>query len=181
MTRTGDWIQTYTGNQFYPLDPRPEDINILDIAHALSNQCRFSGHCKHFYSVAQHSVLVSRYVPTEYALWGLLHDASEAYLVDLPRPLKNHSKLGYEYKLAESNLMLVIAECFGLTVDIPEIVMQTDLSLLMTEAKCLMGTPPADWMIDAEPLDIPIDPWEPHDAEIMFLARWDFLTRQTSP
>ena len=85
MKRKGDWMQTHSGIQFWPLDPRPEDILIEDIAHALSNQCRFAGHCCFHYSVAQHSVLVSENVPAQDAMWGLLHDAGEAYLVDLPR------------------------------------------------------------------------------------------------
>ena len=92
--RVGDWIQTMSGVIFYPLDPRPEEIRIEDIAHALSHQCRFAGHCREFYSVAEHSVRVSRELPQEFMLWGLLHDASEAYLVDLPRPIKRWSAMG---------------------------------------------------------------------------------------
>ena len=78
--RRGDWIQTYLGIQFWPLDPRPEEVMLFDIAHSLSNMCRFTGHCREFYSVAQHSVIVSQNVPREDAAWGLLHDASEAYM-----------------------------------------------------------------------------------------------------
>lgn len=90
------WIRTFTGKRFYPLKPTIEDIDILDIAHALSNQCRFSGHSKWHYSVGQHSVYVSQVVrslggsPTD-IMWGLLHDASEAYLVDLPTPVKRQA------------------------------------------------------------------------------------------
>src|ERR1039457_118422 len=82
------FIGTFSGLRFWPLDPNPEKILIDDIAHALAHQCRFGGHASRFYSVAEHSVHVSRLCPPEDALWGLLHDASEAYLVDLPRPLK---------------------------------------------------------------------------------------------
>ncbi|MFG0247924.1 MAG: phosphohydrolase, partial [Phycisphaeraceae bacterium JB051] len=78
------WIQTYTGKAFYPLREDPGIIDIRDIAHALSLQCRFNGHCSDFYSVAQHSVHVSEVVPQAFALWGLLHDAAEAYMSDLP-------------------------------------------------------------------------------------------------
>jgi uncharacterized protein len=101
-TRTGDWIQTYTGKQFWPLSPLPEDIVIEDIAHALSMQCRFGGHVRTFYSVAQHSVHVSLLVEPQYALWGLLHDAAEAYLVDLPRPIKKFSEMGLLYQEIEA-------------------------------------------------------------------------------
>ena len=82
--RNGSWLQTYTGIQFWPLDPRPEEIDIQDIAHALSLLCRFNGHCQRFYSVAEHSVHVSTILAPEFGLWGLLHDAAEAYLSDIP-------------------------------------------------------------------------------------------------
>src|ERR1017187_10636100 len=77
-------ITTFSGIHFWPLLPNPADIRIEDIAHALSNQCRFAGHAREFYSVAEHSVRVSQLCPPEDALWGLLHDASEAYLTDVP-------------------------------------------------------------------------------------------------
>lgn len=83
-------ITTFTGIEFAPLAPRLEDIDIRDIAHGLSNLCRFSGQCRKFYSVAEHSVLVSRLTPPEYALGALLHDASEAYgLNDVAGPIKS--------------------------------------------------------------------------------------------
>jgi hypothetical protein len=90
MKRKGDWMQTYTGRQFWPIDPRADEIDIVDIAHALSQQCRFAGHCKSFYSVATHSWHTSNVCNSENALWGLLHDAAEAYLVDLPTPIKGN-------------------------------------------------------------------------------------------
>jgi len=82
------WIQTYTGKCFHPREPGPDDFDIRDVAHALSLLCRFNGHCRTFYSVAEHSVRVSRICPPAAALWGLLHDLGEAYVGDLPRPLK---------------------------------------------------------------------------------------------
>src|ERR1019366_6268112 len=80
-------IRTYTGILFDFEEPEASPIRIEDIAHALSLLCRFAGHCKEFYSVAEHSVRVSYACPEEHALWGLMHDASEAYCVDVPRPL----------------------------------------------------------------------------------------------
>jgi 5'-deoxynucleotidase YfbR-like HD superfamily hydrolase len=110
--RLGGWLQTFTGGEIWPIDPRPEEINIVDIAQALSQQCRYAGHTTRFYSVAEHSVYISREVPAELALWGLLHDASEAYLVDIPRPLKPYMPV---YKHWERELMQVIAAKFGLS------------------------------------------------------------------
>src|SRR5271156_4912831 len=80
------WIQTFTGKKFYPFNPKPQDIDIRDIAHALSNICRFTGHTKRFYSVAEHSRNVAKLVPAHMKLQALLHDASEAYLCDIARP-----------------------------------------------------------------------------------------------
>ena len=88
MTRTGNWMQTFSGMKYYPHDPRPEDFKIEDIAHALSMLCRYNGQCQEFMSVGQHSVLMSYYVSKENALWALLHDASDAYMGDMIRPIK---------------------------------------------------------------------------------------------
>ena len=83
--RKGDWFLTYTGRQFWPLDPRPEDICIRDIAHHLSLCCRFNGACRVHYSVAQHSVMVANILPAPLRFWGLMHDATEAYVGDMVR------------------------------------------------------------------------------------------------
>lgn len=84
--RRGDWMQTYTGRQFWPLDPLPEDVFIEDIAHALSMQCRYAGHVTRFYSVAEHSVLIARCAPPEAKLYALLgaSDAFEQFINNTP-------------------------------------------------------------------------------------------------
>lgn len=105
--RSGDWIQTATGGQFWPMDPQPDEIDINDIAHALAMLCRFGGHCLRFYSVAEHSVLLSHAVPPEHALWALLHDATEGYLVDMPRPIKAFLP---GYKEAEAGIVRAVIE-----------------------------------------------------------------------
>ena len=136
------WIQTSTGIKFFPLEPQIEDIYIQDIAHALSNLCRFGGHCSEFYSVAQHSVEVAQIVPKEYALWGLLHDASEAYLVDIPRPLKPFLK---EYLTFESQLMYCICKKFNLPLECPKSVEIADDIVLATETRDLMKSAHITW------------------------------------
>ena len=120
MDSLDGFIGTFSGLRFWPLDPNPEKILIADIAHALAHQCRFGGHASKFYSVAEHSVHVSQLCLPEDALWGLLHDASEAYLVDLPRPLKLLPEFA-PYREAERRLQRAVALRFGLPPDQPEI------------------------------------------------------------
>ena len=161
--RYGGWIQTYTGKKFYPLDPRLEDVDFEDIAVALSNQARFSGHTAYAYSVAQHSVHVARVVEelgggVMEQLWGLAHDFPEAYLVDLPRPIK-HSP-GFEaYTAAEENLMRVISRFCGLPFAQPHLVEMADRILLATERRDLLG-PECHWEVPGvTPLGWTIRPW----------------------
>lgn len=168
-----DWIQTWTDRQVHPLDPDPDTFAIEDIAHALSLQCRFNGHCKSFYSVADHSVRVSHAVPPEDALWGLLHDAAEAYLSDLPRPIKVQIPIYREY---EDRLMHTLADHFGLSWPMPASVHGADEVLLATEQRDLMGPPPAPWGLTAEPLPERIEPLSPEAARAAFLARYRELT-----
>ena len=167
------WIQTYTGKQFYPLSPRAQDVDIRDIAHALSMQCRFNGHCKIYYSVADHSVRVSHAVPAEHALWGLLHDAAEAYLTDLPRPVK---KLMPTFEAMEDQLLDFLLKQFGLSMPMPHPVQVADETLLATEARDVMAPPPADWQLRYGPLEKKIQPLSQADAEAAFLKRFDELS-----
>jgi len=167
--RTGNWMQTYTGVQFWPLDPRAEEIKIIDIAHALSNMCRYAGHCKEFYSVAEHSVLVSYLVPHEDALAGLLHDATEAYLVDVPRPIKGYLGGYHEF---EHRLWLSVAEAFELSVELPESVKIADNTILLAESEQIMGPKPAPWNIPGVPADVTIACLPPRDAKDLFLKRF---------
>lgn len=167
--RKGNWMQTYSGGQFWPLDPHPEDINIADIAHALARLCRFAGHCTSFYSVAQHSVLVSYITGPENALWGLLHDASEAYVVDVPRPLK---LLLPNYTAIEDGVQRAIAEAFGLPWPLPAEVKRADNQILADEAAQLMAPPPEDWFLPDPPSGTAINPLPPEAAETLFLDRF---------
>lgn len=173
--RAGGWCQTYSGKAAYPLDPRPEDFCIEDIAHALSLVCRFGGHSKRFYSVAEHSVRVSHICDPADALWGLLHDAAEAYCGDMVRPLKMDDAMR-GYRAAERRIQGAICERFGLPPKMPDSVKRADNVMLATEARYLMAAHPQDWGLAEEPLTDPIMPFSsPASAELAFLGRFNQL------
>ena len=182
----GDTIQLFSGVLFDPANPNLADINIEDIAHSLARQCRFSGHVREFYSVAEHTVRVAKLVAdldgtflpgASDALWALLHDASEAYLVDVPRPIKR--AVGMEaYREAERGLQRVICRRFGLPEEEPVAVRLADQTLLSTEARDLM--PPNEeywgqWRADFPPLERRIEPWSSYSAKLSFLQWWERL------
>lgn len=171
----GDWMQTFTGKAFYPLDPRVEDVAPADIAHALSLICRYGGHTRTFYSVAEHCVLMSHHVSPENALWALLHDATEAYVGDMVRPLK-HSMPAY--REVEDRLMRVICDRFGLPYDCPAEVKAADTRILVDERAALMADPPMPWTaIEQVPgLNAYVYGWPPDVAERDYLARLVELT-----
>jgi hypothetical protein len=170
----GPTIQTYTGDFVSPLDPWRFTPKIADIAHALSNLCRFTGHVSSFYSVAQHSWIVSEIVPADYKLAGLLHDASEAYLCDLSRPIKHHPDMS-AYRDAERELQERIYSHFGIPGE-PRAVKDADLVALATEKRDLMPDGP-EWLLLAgvDPLPERIEPWSPQMSELMFVARFNTL------
>jgi uncharacterized protein len=158
----GHWIGTFTGKQFHYLNPKPEEIDIIDIAHALSLNCRFCGHTKKFYSVAQHSVFVARF--TKDHLAGLLHDASEAYLHDLPRPIKNDFE---KYRDFEDTIQNAINKKFGIDTNTDD-VKDADNRMLSTEARDLMSTT-EDWREMPKPYEFKIIPTTPEESQIMFM------------
>lgn len=172
------WIQTYTGRRFTPTNPMAEAIVIQDIAHALSLQCRFSGHCNYAYSVAQHSVLVSYICDDADALFGLLHDATEAYLVDIPSPLKR-SGLFDAYKAFETKMQVAVSKRFGLPEQEPASVKRADKIMLATEARDLMPNIRSDWTNEYKPLPFKIEQWTPTQAETAFLERFNELINKT--
>ena len=177
MTPANDFIELASGRSMRPLAPEVGDILIMDIARGLSNQCRFSGQTQGHYSVAQHSVHVSELLQTwgcsqMIQLWGLMHDASEAYLVDIPMPLK-HAAAFAPYRDAEARLMKVICHRFALPIAEPERVRVADGVLLATEARDLMPFRPEHWKgLKEAPLIEKIVPWTCVAAEHNFITRY---------
>lgn len=169
--KKSDYIRTFTGIKFWPLDPSVKDIKPADIAHALAQKVRWQGHCKHFYSVGQHSLRVARAariygtlegLPEEECdllyMYGILHDSNEAYLPDIPTPLKPLIK---GWKRIEKHLDSIILKRFGLptmSVEHKRLVKKADKALLQMEADELFERSNKDkhthWPLP-ERLDIP--------------------------
>jgi hypothetical protein len=163
-----------TGKRFYPLNPNPDDIDIRDIAYVLSGEYRFGGHCKPRITVAQHSVMVSWHVSDENALWGLLHDASEAYVRDLNRPIKLQIP---EYKEIENRILRAVATRYLLPWPMPAEIHDIDNRVGIAEARrCMTPLQPGVTFDGAEPLQIRIAPWSTYRAEEEFLHRFGDLS-----
>jgi 5'-deoxynucleotidase YfbR-like HD superfamily hydrolase len=169
-----DWIQTYTGKQFFLINPTVDMIDIKDIAHALSMQCRFAGHIKEFYSVAEHSVLVSKLSNNGNKLAALLHDASEAYIADIASPFKPFLT---NYKKLEHNIMDVVAEKFNFDYPFNDDIHQSDVAQLKIEARELLNIYPT-WA-DEDRYATPDKPeavspqcLSPKQAEALFLETY---------
>lgn len=175
QNRKGRSIKTYNGIYFWPLDPREDEMNIEDIAHSLSMQCRFNGHITKFYSVAEHSVRVAAQCSIKNALWGLLHDASEAYCTDLPSPLKSEMPT---YKIMENRVQEVVCRKFKLPIKEPPEVKKFDLILRVTEMRDLRK----DGFITSghenyKPLPNKIKPWGQKEAKRLFLEVFESLKK----
>ncbi len=168
-------IQTSLGGMIDLADPKPEMIDIRDIANALSKLCRYTGHCRGFYSVAQHSVLVSRVLPEGLRLHGLMHDASEAYLGDVSSPLK---AMLPDYRAVEKRMQSTIYQKYGMDTKEPAKVKQADIRMLATEVRDLMYNP--DWEIlkGVELYNFRIHPWDADYAYCQFMNRWYQLTEE---
>lgn len=195
---TTPWIQTYTGRAFDLLDPKPEQIDPLDIAHALSNLCRFTGHCREFYSVAQHSCLVAEITqdlwrvsqgttcPDLVALAAHLHDSPEAYVTDVSTPLKRALRgegtiSAYDY--IEDRIHEVILRRFGVRPDsiagadwVRDLIKRADTIALATEhSQLFSGPPPRAWGVELpKPWPYTITPWAPAMAQVQFLQAFSF-------
>lgn len=158
-------ILIHSGILFDVFNPRKEDILIIDIAHALSNLCRYGGHSPKFYSVAQHSVLCSLQPGTlQEQMEFLMHDASEAYLVDMPRPIKRNMP---NYVQIEESLLKVICEQYNLTYPLSARTHEIDNQLLKFEYEKFY-----------EIVDKNFAFWTPEEAKNKFLLRYNELKIQ---
>lgn len=171
------WIETFTGKTFYFLDPKPETIDIRDIAHSLAYTCRYTGHSKRFYSVAEHSLYVSYLAANPLA--GLLHDASEAYITDIASPIKPYLN---NYKELEDNLMLRIAGVFGFDYPLDVDIKDCDATQLKTEAKYLLPSKGLTWAhMYPTKREHGIKPqcMSPEEAEQAFLERFEEVKNES--
>lgn len=175
MTRKGAWMGTFTGERFWPLDPKPWDFHLGDIAHHLSMTCRYGGAVQRFYSVAEHSVLVSLFVAPEYAKEALLHDASEAYVGDLIRPLKHQPELK-AFRDAEDRIYPMVMTAFKVesTPESRAAISEVDDRIIVDETQALMRCPEkyADRYPVGRALGATIRALDPQAAKALFLSRY---------
>lgn len=141
-TRSGLFVSTYSGRQFYPLAPAAAQIEIEDIAHGLAYQCRFNGQTRHFYSVAQHSLIVANLVPAQLRHAALLHDAAEAYMGDMVKPLKQLFPL---FSQIEARVMAAIGLRYGIERFDDPAIKRADLVALAMEKRDLMPDSSEAW------------------------------------
>lgn len=174
----GHWMPTFTDRTFYPMDPDPEDVVLEDIGHALSMICRYGGHTRRFYSVAEHTVAVSKWVEAQGAhpmavQRALLHDAAEAYVGDMVRPLKLSMPA---YRDVENRVLGVIGLRFGVGVlpKLDDLTIEADERILMDERERFLPKPRDPWWQDVqglEPLGVYLHGHEPAQAERAWLSR----------
>lgn len=174
------YLSTFTGKKFHPFDPKPDQICIEDIAHGLSLLCRFAGQCPNFFSVAEHCIYVANRLPNVLKLEGLLHDAAEAYLADIPRPLK----VGLpEYYAVEARVEEVIAQKFDMAFPLPAEVKNADNDLLKNEILTFFGAQRyLEYFGEEFPTGVSehLFGFDPRTAESRFLIFYRNLTTQAA-
>lgn len=168
-------ILTVGGRYFDFENPEGFDFDIEDIAHALSHLCRYTGHVGQFYSVAEHSVHVSRLVPDHLAFEALMHDAAEAYLGDVSSPLK---RMLPDYKAIEERVERALSRAFGLPYPHDPIIKHADMRMLVTEKELLMPKTDSDlvhWPTDYLLAEPDMQLFEPRKAKEFFLNEYAHL------
>lgn len=178
--RAATFIETYTGRAFWPLNPSVLHLSVIDIAHALSNQGRYSGHTRFFYSVAHHCCLLAIHVekrggtPLE-CLETLMHDSPEAYLVDIPRPVKQYMP---QYREWDHAIDAQIRIWMNWTDPRPSFLDDLDSRIIVDERAALMSNSGNDWGKRLDAIGVDIQPWTPQEAEKAFLALYAKYTKQ---
>lgn len=172
--RKGDWMQTFSGRPYWTSDPRPEDIFIEDVAHALAMMCRYTGACRDHYSIAEHSVHVSYLVPRLLAFQGLMHDGPEYVLNDMNRPTKLELP---DYQALEDLNWRVFARRFGLPYALDPLIKKMDTAICFAEKAAILNPshlPWGDWGVTEVPdvPDVKIECWDWRTAEKKFLERF---------
>ena len=178
MDNRGEWIRTRSGLKFHFEDPRPEEITITDIAYALAGINRFTAHTR--YTVAQHCVMGSYHVPPGLAFEFLLHDAGEAYIGDINKPLK--IVLGDSYRRIATKVDRAIRAKYDIPLEENPLVKEIDSRMCITESRDLMKDTGVEWSYykDLNPLvEVQIIPWSPVVAELKFLERFEELYGNT--
>lgn len=178
--RSRGWMGTSTGKKFYPLAPSADDVDIRDIARGLSMTCRYAGQTKRFYSVAEHCVFVSMYVPWQYAREALVHDAAEAYIGDMIRPLKHQPEM-VEFRRAEATIEKCVLEHIGIvsTTTSRAAIKEIDNRILVDEISTLSACPSyyleSPLLKTMQPLGVTLRCYNPAEAEKWFLQRYEAL------
>jgi hypothetical protein len=169
------WLETFSGRQFFFMRPTPDMIDVADIAYALGRLCRYGGHTQQFYSVAEHSVLLARWLEAGgcdalTVFSGLMHDATEGYLVDIPRPIKHVLR---DYRVIEDGLAMAIHDKFGVLYPLPRIVHEADSRILVDERAQAMSDSGNEWGTDGlVALGVSLQFWLPDEAPHRFLAEF---------
>jgi uncharacterized protein len=169
------WIRTYTGRKFDLIRPEPEMVCIEDIAHSLAYSSRFNGHLKELYTIAQHSLYVAQLCASQGAsatvqLQALLHDAPEAYIGDMVRPLKRLLRI---FQMQEDTIHALISNVFNIPEDMPDVIHWADNTMLASEARQLFPAfDPTGWEALPDPVTWKITVLSPADAEEAFLLEF---------
>lgn len=172
-------ITLQSGRHFDFSRPLSNEIEIEDIAHGLAHTCRYAGQCKVFFSVAEHSVLVS-YAASKFGLEGLFHDAAEALVGDMPAPLK---KLLPGYKAIEEQIQRLIFENFKISWPLPPEIKQADLRVMAAELAVLMPAGTNEWLNSRgiTAADVDVKCLDPASAKKLFLDRYRGLAKLQKP
>jgi hypothetical protein len=177
MASKDNFIALLSGAKMNYHFPEESDATIEDLASALSNNCRFSGHLPRFYSIAQHLVNASRIVPAEHAFTALMHDTAEAFTNDLPTPLKWEFPV---FKELESKIEAAMGAKFGFQFPYPPEVKLADTQMLILE-KFYVKEDETVWPFYEEWTrnkvkhllpKVDLDSWQPRRAKREFLERY---------